>query len=148
MEFRQDGAQRAVPLRARRNLMEAGEGSTKGMIWTGRVISGLLALFLLFDAAMKIVKAAPVLEASAKLGWPENVAVGIGIALLGSTVLYLIPQTSILGAILLTGYLGGATATHVRVGQPFYFPIVFGVLVWLGIYLREARVRALVPIRG
>src|SRR5262245_26671487 len=123
---------------------------SKARLWTGRIISGLLALFLLFDGGMKLAKPAFVVEACNELGIPENAIVGIGIALLISTILYVIPRTSVLGAILLTGYLGGAIMTHVRVGGPAFsvlFAFVFGMLVWLGLFLRDPRLRALIPIR-
>lgn len=102
----------------------------------------------LFDAVMKLINVAPVREATARLGYPDSLTLGIGIVLLVCTVVYVIPRTSILGAILLTGYLGGATATHVRVGEPFYFPIVFGALIWAGLSLRNARLRALIPLQS
>jgi uncharacterized membrane protein YphA (DoxX/SURF4 family) len=120
---------------------------SKKMLWAGRIMSALPALMLLFSGVMKLVKPASVMEGFTRLGYPESLAVGIGIVELVCTVLYLIPRTSILGAILLTGYLGGATATHVRVGEPFYMPIVLGVLVWAGLFLRENRLRALLPLR-
>jgi DoxX-like family len=104
------------------------------------------------DGAMKLFKPAVVLEATVKLGWPESVIVSLGVILLTSVVLYLIPPTSFLGAILLTGYLGGAVATQVRVGAPLFtnvlFPIYLGVMLWLGLYLRNGRLRALVPMRS
>ena len=121
--------------------------ASSGSLWTGRIISALIILFMLFDSGAKIVKFAPYVEGTVKAGYAQNLVVPLGIVGLISTILYAIPQTSILGAILLTGYFGGATATHVRLGQPFYFPIVFGVLVWLALYLREPRLRALVPLR-
>ena len=102
----------------------------------------------LFDAVMKLINVAPVREATARLGYPDSLTLGIGIVLLVCTVVYVIPRTSILGAILLTGYLGRATATHVRVGEPFYFTIVFGALIWAGLFLRDARLRALIPLRS
>jgi hypothetical protein len=123
---------------------------SKASLWAGRIISTLVTLFLLFDGAMKVVKASPVMEASAELGIPENAIVGIGIVLVACTVVYAIPRTSVLGAILLTGYLGGATATHVRVGGPVFpvvFAVAFGVLVWLGLFLRDQRLRTLIPVR-
>lgn len=123
----------------------------KKRLWAGRIISALPALFLLIDGLMKLVKPAVVVEATVKLGYPENSILGIGIVLLVCTVLYVIPRTSILGAILLTGYLGGAVATHVRVGEgafPVLFPVFFGVLIWLGLYLRDDRLRTLIPLRG
>lgn len=120
--------------------------------WAGYVISGLPSLFLLVDAIGKFVKPAPVVEGTLALGFPENVILPLGIILLISTLLYLIPQTSVLGAILLTGYLGGAVATHVRIGNPLLthtlFPVYLGVLIWLGLYLRDVRLRALVPLRS
>ena len=125
---------------------------SKKTLWAGRIISGLLALFLVFDSVLKFAKPAPVVEGTIKLGYPESVILTLGIVLLTGTVLYLIPPTSVLGAILLTGYLGGAVATHVRVGDPLFthvlFPVYVGVLLWLGLYLRDGRLRALVPLRS
>lgn len=124
--------------------------TSKGRLWAGRIIGGLPALFLLVDAIMKFVKPPPVVEATVKLGYPESVIIGLGAVLLVSTILYLIPQTSVLGAILLTGYLGGAVATHVRVQEGWFsivFPVIFGVLLWLGLYLRDDRLRALIPLK-
>ena len=121
--------------------------STK-MVWAGRIISALPVLMLLVSGVMKFVKPAPVVEEFARLGYPESLTLGIGILELVSTVVYVIPRSCVLGAILLTGYLGGATATHVRVGDPFFPPIVLGVLVWGGLYLRDERLRALVPLRS
>src|SRR5262245_39658236 len=112
----------------------------KKQLWIGRVMSGLPALFLLVDGGMKLVKPAFVVEATVLLGYPESVIVGLGIVLLACTILYLIPVTSVLGAILLTGYLGGAVATHVRVGDawfPILFPVVLGALLWGGLFLRD-----------
>ena len=120
--------------------------------WAGRVISALPVLFLLMDAVMKLIKLAPVVEATVKIGWPESLIIPLGIVLLVCTILYVIPSTSVLGAILLTGYLGGAVATHLRIGDPLFthilFPVYLGVLLWLGLYLRDARLRVLVPIRS
>jgi DoxX-like family len=124
---------------------------SKKRLWAGRIISLVTALFLLVDAIMKLVKPAPVVEATVRLGYAESVIIGLGIVLLISTVLYLIPTTSVLGAILLTGYLGGAVATHVRVQEGWFsiiFPVVFGALLWLGIYLRNDRLRAVVPLQS
>jgi len=124
---------------------------SKKRLWIGRIISALPALFLLMDGVMKLVKPAPVVEATVRLGYPESVILGLGIVLIASTVLYVIPSTAILGAILLTGYLGGAVATHVRVGEglfPVLFPVVFGVVIWLGLYLSDDRLRALIPLRS
>lgn len=120
---------------------------SKKALWTGRVLSTLPVLMLLMSAVMKLVKPAPVVEGFAKLGYPEGLALGLGILELVCTLVYVNPRTAILGAILLTGYLGGATATHVRVGDPFLTPVVLGVLVWGGLYLRDERLRALLPLR-
>ena len=124
---------------------------SKKMLWAGRIMSYLPALFLLFDAISKLVKPAPVVEATVALGYPENVVVPLGIILLVCTVLYLIPKTAVLGAILLTGYLGGAVATHVRVSDSLFtiiFPVIFGILIWGGLYLRDERLRMLIPLKS
>jgi len=124
---------------------------SKKLLWAGRIISGLPALFLLVDGVMKLVKPDAVVDATVKLGYPESVILGLGIVLIGCTVVYLIPRTSVLGAILLTGYLGGATASHVRHGDSIFtivFPIIFGVLIWGGLFLRIGRLRALIPLRS
>ena len=124
---------------------------SKGRIWTGRVMSALPALFLLVDGVGKLVQPAPVVEGTVQLGYPESALLGLGIILLACTVLYVIPRTAILGAILLTGYLGGAIATHVRVGSPLFshilFPVYVAVLIWGGLYLRDEWLRALIPLR-
>jgi len=123
---------------------------SKARLWTGRIISTLVVLFLLFDGISKVVKEHHVLQAAAELGYSAESMVGIGALLLACTALYLIPRTSVLGAILLTGYLGGAVASQVRIGHPLFesiFPVIFGVLVWAGLYLRETRLGTLVPLR-
>ena len=122
---------------------------SKGTLWAGRITGGVPALFCLVDGAMKLFKPAPVVEATVRLGYSENVIVPIGIVLVVCTILYLIPKTSVLGAILLTGYLGGAVATHVRAAEgtfPIVFPIIIGGLLWLGLYLRNRSLRLLVPL--
>lgn len=121
---------------------------SKGMLWAGRLASAVPILMLLFSGIMKVPKPVFVVEEFARLGYPENVVLGIGILELACTVVYAIPRTAVLGAILLTGYLGGATATHVRIGDPFYGPVIVGALVWLGLFLRDGRLRALVPLRN
>jgi len=121
---------------------------SKTMLWAGRIMSALPVLMLLFSGVMKLMKPAPVVEGFAHLGYPERLALGLGIVELTCAVVYVIPRTSVLGAILLTGYLGGATATHLRIGEPFFMPIVLGVLVWGGLYLRDDRLRALLPLRS
>lgn len=115
--------------------------------WGGHAISALPVLFLLFDGVIKLLRPAPVVEATVALGIPESAILGLGLLLLGCLFTYLVPRTAVLGAVLLTGYLGGAIATHVRLGSdPFslFFPVVLGVLLWSGLYLRDTRLRALV----
>ncbi len=120
---------------------------SKKVLWAGRIASTLPVLMLLFSGGMKLVKPAFVVEEFARLGYTERLALGIGILEVVCAVVYAIPRTSVLGAILLTGYLGGATATHVRIGDPFFAPMVVGLLVWGGLFLRDVRLRALVPLR-
>jgi hypothetical protein len=120
------------------------------MKWAGRVVSGLVVLFLVVDGAMKLAKVEVVVEATTKLGIPESQIVGLGVLLLSCVTVYAIPRTSVLGAILLTGYLGGAVATHVRDNKevfPVSFSVGVGVLAWLGLWLRCGRLRAIVPWR-
>jgi len=124
------------------------ETVSKKSLWAGRIISGWMVAFLLFDGAVKVMRVAGAVEATVRLGYPATLLPALGIAELTCAILYLIPRTSILGAILLTGYLGGATATQVRLEDPwFFFPILIGVLIWLGLYLRDGRLRELVPLR-
>ena len=125
--------------------------TSKSALWTGRVLSGLAIVFLLFDAIMKFFmdKLPPeALEAGAALQWPMDKMPLVGTILLVCTILYMIPRTSALGAILLTGYLGGAIASHVRVSNPLFthtlFPVYVAVFVWLGLYLRDTRVKQLI----
>jgi hypothetical protein len=123
---------------------------SKARLWTGRIISALPALFLLVDGVMKLFKPAPVVDATLQLGYPESTIIPMGIVLLACTILYLIPRTAVLGAILLTGYLGGAVATHVRVGEGWFsilFPVIFGILLWGGLYLRDDELPRLIPLR-
>src|SRR5712675_3708863 len=108
---------------------------SKGMLWTGRILSGLMALFLVFDGVGHLMKPAPVVEAFTRLGYPLSASVGIGLLALICTAIYVTPRTSVLGAILLTGYLGGAVSTHVRAGSTMFetiFPVILGALVWAG----------------
>jgi hypothetical protein len=117
------------------------------IVWIGRGISILLSLLFLMSAGMKLRGGAEVTQGMAHLGLPESLIMPLAILELSCVTIYLIPATSVLGAILLTGYLGGAICTHLRVGDPFYMQIVFGVLVWLGLYFRENRLKALIPVR-
>jgi hypothetical protein len=122
-------------------------------LWTGRVMSALVVLFLIFDATIKLIPIQPVIDTMAQLGYPGTVALarGIGIVEVVCIVLYAWPRTSVLGAILLTGLFGGAIATHLRVGSPVFTHLLFGLylglLAWGGLYLRDPRVRAMIPFR-
>ena len=125
---------------------------SKKNLWAGRVMSALPAMMLLFSGILKLTGMDAVLEGFAKLGYPASLILGIGIIEIACVVLYVIPRTAVLGAILVTGYLGGAVATHVRIGDPLFSqalgPFYLGVLVWGGIYLRDDRLRALIPERS
>jgi hypothetical protein len=125
---------------------------SKTSLWAGRIISALVVLFLIFDGVTKVMKVPAVMEATARIGFPANLIPGIGILLLACTAVYVIPRTSILGAILLTGYLGGAVVTNLRAGSSLFgetlFPVYFGVFVWTGLYLRDERLHALIPLRA
>lgn len=114
----------------------------------GRVLTGLAVLFLLFDGAARAVHFQPYLDGTLHAGYDATMAVPIGVLLLACTVLYAIPRTAIFGAILLTAYLGAATATNLRVGDPWIFPVIFGVVVWAAVYLRDPRLAQLVPLRA
>jgi hypothetical protein len=124
--------------------------ASKATLWAGWTLTTLAVLFLMVDAGMKLAMADVVIEASTKLEVPARVIPGLGVVLLVATVLYAIPQTAVLGAVVLTGYLGGATWTHVRMGGdifPMIFPSLVAAFIWGGLYLREPRLRALVPLR-
>ena len=121
--------------------------SNPAMVWAGRVVSALASLPFLPSAYFKIAQSAEVVEGFTKIGWPLKTAMPLGIIELACVVLYVIPQTAVLGAILLTGYLGGAISVHVHHNESFLIPAVIGVLVWLGLFLRDARIRAMVPLR-
>ncbi|WP_437902151.1 DoxX family protein [Sorangium sp. So ce327] len=120
-------------------------------VWAGRILSGLSVAFLLFDSIGKLMMVPQVLEGSEQLGYPVSSVRGIGLVLLASVVTYMIPRTSVLGAILLTGFLGGAVATHVRVDNPLFshvlFPVYVAAMIWGGLLLRDERLRALLPLR-
>ena len=121
---------------------------SKKILWTSRILSAVPVLMLLVSAVMKFLKPPGLAEGFAHLGWPVNFALGLGLVEISCTIVYVIPRTAILGAILLTGFFGGTIATHARVGDPFFFQIILGVLVWGGLYLREPRLRALIPLRS
>jgi hypothetical protein len=124
---------------------------SKTKLWAGRIISALPVLILLFSSSTKLVKHPTALDGMAKLGYPENLLLSLGVIELACTIIYIIPHTSVLGAILLTGYLGGAVTTHLRVGDPLsnvLGPVLFGALLWGGLYLRDERLRALLPLRS
>lgn len=125
--------------------------TSKTMLWTGRVMSAIVVLFLLFDSIMKLIKVAPVTEAFAQLGYPDSLARGIGVIVLVCVVLYAIPRTAMLGAILTTGLLGGAITSHLRLGDPIFthtlFGVYLGLLAWGGLYFRDERLRSLLPRR-
>jgi DoxX-like family len=134
------GAQSAAELRQ----------TSRAKLWTGRVLTALVGLFLLFDAVGKLVMAAPVVDAFHRLGFPTSLGVGVGVLLLVCTALYLIPRTAVLGAVLLSAFLGGAVAIQMRAGSPTFetiFPVLFAILAWAGVYLRERRLAALLPLR-
>lgn len=120
-------------------------------LWTGRVLSGLVIVFLLFDAVIKLIPLDVVVETSRQLGIPTNLAVTLGVLTLLGTLLYAYPRTSVLGAILLTGYFGGAIYVHVRAGSPLFshtlFGVYLGILLWGGLYLRDERLRLIFPWR-
>jgi len=118
------------------------------LLWTGRILSALPVLIMVFSAAGKLVRPPAVLEGMSKLGWPESTLLVLVVLELGSVLVYLIPRTAVLGAILMTGYLGGAIATHVRIGDPGWpTALILGIFVWAGLYLRDERLRALLPLR-
>ena len=124
--------------------------STK-WVWTGRILSGLVVVFLLFDGIIKFIKIQPVIDTFEQMGWPIKFAVPIGIIDVGCAILFAIPRTAVLGAVLMTGLLGGAIATHVRIDSPLFshtlFGVYLGLIAWAAIYLREPRLRALMPLR-
>lgn len=121
---------------------------SKTMLWTGRVMSAIVILLVAFGSVMKLIKVAGVMAGMARAGYPEHLVRPVGVIELICIVVYLIPRTDVLGAILLTGLLGGAAATNFRIGDPsFPLPIVVGMMAWGGLYLRDARLRALIPLR-
>lgn len=127
------------------------KSSQKGMTWTGRVLSGFAILFMLFDAFGKFTMPSYVVESFTRLGIPPSQGISIGVLLLVGTIIYAIPRTAVLGAVLLTGFLGGAVAIQMRAGSSTFetvFPVIFGIIVWAGIYLRDCGLRRVFPVHG
>lgn len=123
---------------------------SKKASWAGRILTILIVLFMVMDGVMKVMKPPAVVKGFTESGWPIEFAVPLGTIALVCTALYAIPRTSILGAVLLTAWLGGATATNMRMGDPWFevlMPVIFGVLVWVALYLREHRLRSLIPLK-
>ena len=127
--------------------LQVSASASKGRLWTGRIISWICILFMLFDGSMKVIRERHVIEASNHMGWPVDTLQPMGIVLLICTILYAIPRTAVLGAILLTAWLGGATAENLRGGFSIWFSVVFGVLVWLGLWLQDADLSAHLPVK-
>lgn len=130
--------------------MEAAEANSKKMIWVGRVISAIPVLLMVFSAVLKFLRPPQVVQGMGRFGYPESLLFLLGVLEFLSCVVYLIPRTAVLGAVLLmTGYLGGATASNLRIGDPSYIlTVILGVFVWGGLFLRDSRVRALIPLRS
>ena len=121
--------------------------ASRKIVWVGRAISGLVSLVFVMSALLKLKGGAEVAQGVAHLGLPEAMVLPLAILELSCALIYLIPATSVLGAILLTGYIGGAICTHWRVGDPFFIQIALAIFVWLGLYLRENRLKGLIPLR-
>jgi DoxX-like protein len=120
-------------------------------LWTGRILSGLAVVFLSFDAGVKLLQLPVAVQGTRELGYPEGVVFGLGVVQLACLIVYLVPRTSVLGAVLWSGYLGGAIATHVRLSHPLFshtlFPVYVATLIWGGLWLRDQRLRAVLPVR-
>jgi DoxX-like family len=131
-------------------MMQSGNLTTASptSLWAGRVLSALVLLLFAFTASFGVLKPDMAKQGFAHYGYPDGTMLPILIVEIACAIVYAIPQTSMLGAILLTGYLGGAVSTHVRAGEPFFLPIIVGVVAWLGLYLRDQRLPALVPLRS
>lgn len=124
--------------------------TSKAASWIGRILSILIVLFMLFDGVSKVMKPASVVQGFTQAGWPASLVVAVGVIALVCAVLYAIPRTAVVGAILLTGYLGGATASNLRIGLPMivvFAPVILGVLAWVALFLRENRLRKLIPLK-
>lgn len=120
---------------------------SKKMLWAGRILSALPVLLMVFGGVFSLLRPAAAAQGFVHYGYPEGAMLRIIVVEIACAILYAIPRTSVLGAVLLTGYLGGATATHVRANEAFFLPVVTGVVVWAGLYLRDDRLRALIPLR-
>jgi hypothetical protein len=135
------------------NTLPAPASVGRVALWTGRVLSAVLVVLLLLDATMKLIPLQIVTDGSASLGWPADTTTvrTLGVILALATLLYAVPRTAVLGAVILTGYMGGAIATHVRVGDPLLthtlFGVYLGVALWAGLWLRDPRLRALMPFK-
>jgi hypothetical protein len=128
--------------------VQASQSVSKGALWTGRVLSAIPVFMMAMSAVMKLVGSRQVIEGMTRFGYPQNLIVPIGILEISCVIVYLIPQTAVIGAVLVAGYLGGATATMARLGDPgFFMPALLGMMAWLGLWLREPRLHALTPIR-
>jgi hypothetical protein len=130
--------------------MDAGTAATRPsgkMVWTGRIVSAIVVLFLIAGSTFGIIKQAEMAPEMARMGFPPGMGIKISITCILCALIYAFPRTAVLGAILLTGYFGGATLTHLRIGEPFFIPILVGVVAWGGIFLRDERLRALIPLR-
>ena len=120
---------------------------SKAALWAGYILTALVVLFMAFAASFGLLKPELARQGMEQMGYPSSVGTPLTVVMIACVLIYTIPRTSILGAILLTGYFGGATATHVRVGQPFYAPVAVAILVWLSLFLRDPRLRELIPLR-
>jgi hypothetical protein len=133
-----------MPTHSSERLAGSGPAISNSQRWIGRILSGLASLFLLFDGIMKLAKPPIVVQSTLQLGYAESTILGIGLTLLVCTLLYIVPRSSVLGAVLLTGYLGGAVASNIRAGKPVFnavFPMIMAALLWGGLWLRDLRVR-------
>src|SRR5512139_2164035 len=141
-----------IAITANHPVLSEGASARNNVLWAGRLISVLAVLFLLFDASVKVLRLPLAVEATVQLGYPEGVVLGLGVLELVCLILYLVPRTAVLGVVLWTGYLGGAVATHVRVGNPLLshtlFPIYVAIFLWLGLWLRDQRLRFVLPLRA
>ena len=122
---------------------ESSAEKTTASVWAGRVLTALPSLFFLFDCSVKLMKLSVAMEGTARVGYPMSVVFPLGVVELVCVALFIVPRTAFIGALLLTAYLGGATATHVRLGEPYFLPIVFGVVIWAGLVLRDGRLKAI-----